>query len=61
MFTRSQPYAMSVAGALDSLEQTGAYGTPRQCRFAAFSPREKVPGGRMRGKRARKTNVCPLT
>jgi hypothetical protein len=38
------------AGAPNTLEQTEAQGTLRQRRFAAFSPREKVPEGRMRGK-----------
>ena len=48
---------LSLAGVPRSLEQTGVLGTARLSRFASFSPREKVPAGRMRGKGARQTKV----
>ena len=50
-------YTMPPAGVPNLLEQTEAQGTFRQLRLAAFSPREKVPAGRMRGKSAWKTKV----
>jgi len=34
----------------NQLEQADAHETFLERRFAPFSPREKVPGGRMRGK-----------
>ena len=41
-------------------EQAKTHGTFLSRRLAAFSPREKVPAGRMRGKGARPTKVYPI-